>query len=113
MDDLKNAKIKEACNLIKGFHFLLAGSTFFETRDESVMETTAGVVKDTINGSPIDVLIEKNNWEELFNNQRWLTFLRGAQNMSVLEKGLNAPLKTLSEFFPKETENHIIPDFLR
>ena len=106
-------KIKNACNLIRKFHFGLAGVYFFETEEKQVMDTTIGIVRDTADGSPIDVLIENNKWETLFKNQRWLLFLEGAQNLSVLDQRLVAPLKLLTEFFPEETKMHIFPEILR
>jgi len=113
LNSMKDSEIENACNLIKEFHFALAGVNFFKTTDKQVMDTTFRIVGDTTNGSPIDVLIKSNNWKELFENQRWLLFLEGAQNFSVLDQRLVPPLKLLAELFPEETKMHIIPEILR
>jgi len=113
MDFEKNVLIMCACDYVMAFHYGTASASNYMTLDSSVKEQTGKIMKETSKDSPFAKLIENHEWKVLFGNERWLTFLEGAQNFSTIDSRLCEPLKVLSEFFPEETKIHIIPGLLR
>ena len=113
MEDRENSKIVEACNIIMHYHFVYASEAFYETESNSVKDQTQKAMDNSCKSSTLAILIKENKWDELFKNEKWLNFLRGAQYLGVFNKNLNGPLLFLSKTFPNETEYHIIPGLIR
>ncbi|HEY5587849.1 MAG TPA: hypothetical protein VIK86_02720 [Candidatus Paceibacterota bacterium] len=113
MNEWENSRIRKVCDILMEFHYMTASASHYDTEDQSIKDQTQKIMDDSCKSSPLALLIKENKWDELFKNERWLSFLSGAQNFSVLEKGLNIPLLFLSQMFPKETEFHIMPHLLR
>lgn len=110
----ENKQIYDLCQDIRSFCFANASREIITNKDHSkgafhVIERTS------IDESPIGILIKKQDWETLFNNEEWLVMLEGAQNLNILYKyePVKNALKKILELFPKETEGRIIPIFLR
>jgi len=110
---MNNQQVQDACTFIRAYHFKSASDSFFSTEDQQVHDLTERIMNDLCEISPISILIKKNDWGELFKNERWLGFLQGALNYSAMDNKLTYPLKVLSEAFPLETEYYIIPSLLR
>ncbi len=97
----KNREIYYACERTRQFMFMRAA--FGKTTSQRIVDLTR---KD---GSLINSLIAKNDWETLFKNQDWLGLLEGAQNLSMMENDrLKSQLETIMQYFPEETAGYLI-----
>lgn len=106
----KDQKIYLACEHVRVFVIVHAGSTLFKGGSNS---QTSDIVNKIHKGSTINYLIQGSDWKTLFSNKDWLKLLEDAQNLNSLTNGsLTLQLKTIAEFFPQETKGYILPEIL-
>ena len=98
-----------ACDFIRIFHLMQAAGAVREGKDNG--NGVHDVVRALETGSEISVLISKHDWNTLFANHTWLSFLKGAQQFSILEPKLLKHLRVIMDNFPKETDPILFPNF--
>jgi hypothetical protein len=104
-----NDKIHYACNSIRSLMTVSSAMAALKNPGSGITE----IVAKTDHDSLINKLIVERNWEKLFKNEEWLNVLEGAMNLNTLQGGTYKKyLITIAEFFPNETELHIISEFL-
>ena len=106
----KDQKIYFACDRIRVFILMHAGGNLLKGNFKS---ESSKIIDNVHKGSIINFLINQHDWKTLFGNKDWLRFLERAQNLNTLENDfLTFQLKTIAEFFPKETKCYIFPEIL-
>lgn len=110
--DEENSKIYFATSRIKNLLFMHTGGAIMQG---SINSSASSLTAKLAVGSSIHTHIHNRNWEDLFKNEDWLSFLELAQNVNILlspDKSISVQLTTIAEHFPKETESYIIVDLL-
>ncbi|MFA6325270.1 MAG: hypothetical protein WCX46_03535 [Candidatus Paceibacterota bacterium] len=100
---MKTEDIKGACKFLKKFAVSNSGKLELKPECNLFKETNFSKNQER----EIDLLIEKEDWLNLFENLDWLLLLDAIQNQGLLILDVHSKLKTVSDAFPRQTDRYI------
>jgi len=105
----ENRSIYRACNTIRSLITAYSAINGFRHPNQGLGNLALKAGK----GSVINELVQKRDWDNLFQNQEWLNILDCAYNVNILQNGIyKEHLITLAKFFPDETNGYIFVEIL-
>ncbi len=106
----KNDQIYTACERIRLFVFAKMGCIIMKGNTCNTGSAIKTILDNLVQGSDINSLIDKKDWENLFKNQEWLVTLSLAQNLnSISERSITFHLKIIQHHFQNETKGYLLP----